>query len=210
MDVKRWFDRNEMVRAEYRDTNGDCRTDLWSYYVDKRLVRRGQDREGRGRPDVLVLFDRRGRPEIQEATSGANASPDRRVFFGPNGDVSIQCVDSNASGASDTRAEFEAGQLVRVLIDTRGDGVADQREIHRDGQLVRLEADTNGDRKPDVIQHFRDGQAVRQDEDTDFDGRIDRRFEEQKLVALDETPEIPDGRFGELDCGTFHAFWTRR
>ena len=40
-DLKQWFDGNEKVRAEYRDTTGNCKTDVWSYFEKSVLTRQG-------------------------------------------------------------------------------------------------------------------------------------------------------------------------
>ncbi len=101
------------------------------------------------------------------------------------------------------------GVVVEVLSDSTGDGIADTREVYENGQRVRVEVDTNGDRKVDVMQSVTEAGVAVQEEDTDFDGRIDRRFEAEELVASNNG--IPLGAdFGQIGCGSFDRFWWKR
>jgi hypothetical protein len=207
--VKQWFDTDGNVRADYRDTTGNCKTDAWSYYEKGRLVRQGLDTQGRGRPDVLNHLNAEGAVVIQEATSNGR-NPDKKLFLDAGGAVTAQCQLNESGDKLTTRAIFANAELVEILVDTTGNGIADQREVYRNGARVRLDADTNGDRKPDVVQSVAPSGTSIQEEDTDFDGIVDRRFEGDRLVGTAGDSRIPGAEFGRLGCGSFHRFWWKR
>jgi hypothetical protein len=210
-DLKQWFDANGKVRAEYRDTVGNCKTDVWSYFEGERLVRQGQDTSGNGRPNVLNHFDRAGKLTVQEVAGEGNGSrPDKKLFLAADGAVTAQCLLDAEHKKLSVRAIVSDGIVTEVLIDTTGDGIADTREVHRDGKRVRIDADTNGDRKPDVVQTLSNGGPSRQDEDLDFDGVVDRRFVGETLVEPAPNTRIEGEAFGKLGCGSFHRFWSKR
>jgi hypothetical protein len=101
----------------------------------------------------------------------------------------------------------KGSEIAETQLDTRGDGRTDQREIYRSGRRIRVDLDTTGDGVPDVIQALNpDGSILRQDEDSDGDGRIDRRFENDLPVSLEDSPPVPT-RWKRPDCGRFDAFW---
>jgi hypothetical protein len=213
VDLKQWFDGKGQVRAEYRDTSGDCKTDVWSYYDNTRLVRQGVDSQGgRGRPDVLNHFNGDGHVKIQEVASGDNGrNPDKKLFLAKDGAVTAQCLLNDEKDKLNTRALVRAGAVNEILIDTSGDLWADTRQVlGSDGSLARLDADTNGDRKADVVQVFKGGALAYQDEDTDNDGVIDQRFEGNTPVAVPAGTKVTSAKFGKLGCGSFNRFWWKR
>ncbi|MHC4422998.1 MAG: hypothetical protein ACYS1E_20775 [Planctomycetota bacterium] len=197
------------MRAEYKDTAGNCKTDLWTYIADGRVVREGQDTQGNGRPDLLNHFDAAGQAVVQEVASNGR-SPDKKLLLGPGGVVTAQCTLSEDGKKLSTRANVENGIVTEVLHDTTGNGVADTREVWQSNEILRLEADTNDDRRPDVVQHFSGGQVVRQDEDVDYDGVADQRFEGNQPVNLPPGTKLPGAKFDKLGCGNFHRFWWKR
>ena len=211
VDLAQWFDADERAHTEHRDSDGNCETDLWSYYEQGRLVRQGLDTQGWGKPNALNHFDTGGTVKLQELASGENGrNPDKKLFLSADGAVTAQCLLNEAGDRLDARAIVQNGAVTEVLIDTSGNGWADTREVLAGGQLARVDADTNGDRKPDVIQTFRDGALAHQDEDTDHDGVIDQRFEGDRAVAVPAGTRVQGARFGKLGCGSFHRFWWHR
>jgi len=123
--------------------------------------------------------------------------------------VTAQCqLDADGKKLA-IRVLFSGGAPTEALIDTTGNGVADTREVYQGGNRVRVEVDTNDDRRPDVVQSLAPGGQPRQDEDTDFDGVIDRRFDGDALVDVPAGTKVGP-KFGELGCGSFHAFWWKR
>ncbi len=208
VDLKQWFDAAENVRAEYRDTTGDCKTDVWSYFENGRLIRQGRDTRGRGRPDLLDHLDATGAIVIQEVASDGR-HPDKKLYLDKSGAVSSQCLLNTEGDKLTTRATVAHGVVVEVLSDSTGNGIADTREIYENNQRVRVEADTNGDRKVDVVQSVTAAGVAVQEEDTDFDGSLDRRFEDNQLVESTHGTRV-GADFGPIGCGSFHRFWWKR
>jgi hypothetical protein len=196
------------VRAEYRDTNGDCKIDTWSFFENEKLVRQGLDSKGKGEPDVLNHLNADGTITVQEVVSGANgASPDKKLFLAADGSVVSQCLLGEDKKRLSARAIVKGGVVTEVLIDTTGSQYADTRQVMSEGRLVRVEADTNKDHIPDVVQTY-DGDALaHQDEDTNGDGIVDQRFEGNKSVPVPPGTKIPREAFTKLDCGSFDGFW---
>ena len=210
IDLKQWFDSAEKVRAEYRDSSGDCKIDVWSYFERGVLVLRGQDTRGLGSPENFNHFDSNGALTIQESVSGKNRSPDKKLFLNANGEVTAQCLLDSEGKKLNTRVVVTDGAMTEVLTDTTGNGVSDQREVHANGALVRLDVDTNGDRLPDIAQSTGPDGVSRQDEDTDFDGIVDQRFDGDAAVDVPAGTRIAGGKFDKLDCGSFHRRWWKR
>jgi hypothetical protein len=210
-DLQQWFNGNGAVRAEYRDTTGTCKTDVWSYFEKTVLVRQGLDSKGSGRPDVFNHMGSDGSVRIQEVAGGDNGrNPDKKLFLDANGQVTAQCLLDENKKRLNTRAVVNGGSVTEILIDTTGDGWADTRQVLSGGQLARLDADTNNDRAPDVVQTYRNGELVYQDEDSDFDGTVDQRFQGQTPVDVAAGTQIPAPAFEKLGCGSFHRFWWKR
>jgi hypothetical protein len=182
--------------------------DSWVAQRNGKVVHQAQDSQGKGRPDVLILYDSEGRAIAQEVVSDGKRRPDKRIFLDAAGAVTGQCLDTDANGSLDARATVSGGAVTEVLLETRGK--VDRREIYSGGQRVRLEADTNGDRKVDVIQTFSGQNLARQDEDSNYDGKIDQSFEAGKPVAVPANPNIANATLPALDCGRFNDFWKGR
>ena len=211
-DLKQWFDAEGQVRAEYRDTTGNCKSDTWSYFKKSVLVRQGLDTNASGSPDVLNHYGPDGTIKVQEVASGGNGrNPDQKLFVKADGTVTAQCLLNEAKDLLNTRAVVRSGTISEILIDTTGDRFADTRQIlGGDGQLTKLYADTNGDRKPDVVQVFEGGQLLYQDEDTNFDGVVDQRFQGSQAVAVPDQTRVASRDFAKLGCGSFSGFWWKR
>jgi hypothetical protein len=208
--VKLWSTAPGKVRAEYADTNGDCKTDTWSYFEKDVLVRQGQDTDGNGRPNVLNHFDAKGVMTVQEVANNGR-SPDQKLILGPGGVVTGQCSLDEAGKKLNTRAVVSNGQVTEVLYDSTGNGTADTRQVLENGVIVRLDADTNDDGRPDVTQYFdASGNMTRQDEDVDYDGKVDQAFQGQKPIQGAAGKPISGAKFGKLGCGSFHRFWWKR
>lgn len=210
IDLKQWFDGAEKVRAEYRDSTGDCKIDIWNYFEKDVLVRQGQDTLGKGRPQVLNHFDSNGALTVQEAVNDGGPNPAKKLFLNPSGEVTAQCLLDAEGKKLNVRTIVVGGVVVEALIDTTGNGVADNREVYEGGERVRLEVDTNEDRRPDVAIVARPGGVSRQDEDTDFDGIIDLRFDGDTPVDIPAGTKFAGEKFEKLDCGSFDAFWWKR
>ena len=130
VDLKQWFDGNGKVRAEYKDANGDCKIDAWSYFKNEVLVRQGVDNSGNGRPDVLNHLNGSGQLTIQEVASGDNGrNPDKKLFLDAAGQVTAQCLLDANKKKLNTRALVSGGVVGEVLIDTNGNGYADTRQV---------------------------------------------------------------------------------
>ena len=200
------------MNAEYGDTNGDCKTDVWSFFENDVLVRQGLDTNGDGKPDALQLPDaqgKRARPggrERRQRRQPGQAHVPRRV-----GQVTAQCLLGEDKKKLNTRALVKGGTVTELLIDGSGKGYADTRQVlSKTGEVVRLDADTNGDHKVDVVQTFKGGALAFQDEDTNFDGVIDQRFQGTTPVSVPAGTRVSDEPFGKLDCGSFDRFWWKR
>ncbi len=120
IDLKQWFDGAEKVRAEYRDTTGDCKIDVWSYFEKDILVRQGQDTLGKGRPQVLNHFDSNGTLTVQEAVGEDGRSPSKKLFLNPSGEVTSQCLLDAEGKKLNVRTIVVGGVVVEALIDTTG------------------------------------------------------------------------------------------
>jgi hypothetical protein len=60
LDVTWHFDENEVGVACEKDTTGGGRIDTWYDYVDGRIQRVAEDRNGDGRPDLWETYDAAG------------------------------------------------------------------------------------------------------------------------------------------------------
>jgi len=209
VDLKQSFDAQERVTSEQRDSNGDCKLDTWLSFENGRLVLQAQDTKGLGKPDVLNHLDAKGNIIVQEVASDGRR-PDKKIFLGPGGVVTSQCVLSDDGKRLNARALVQNGNVTSVLIDSRGKGVADTRQILRGGQLAELQADTNGDTVVDVVQYFAGADVRQQDEDTNFDGVVDQRFQGKAAVSVPPNTKVPGERFEQLGCGAFDRFWSKR
>ena len=159
---------------------------------------------------MLSRFDKKGRLKVQELITVAGAKkPDKKLFLSPDGSITKHCADTDGDGKLEMILDFDGDTLRSALIDTDGDGRADEREIYEEGVRVALQTDTNGDHRPDVVQQLAGDEVVRQDEDTNFDGTVDVRFDGETPVPVDGRTEMPP-ELPELECGTFHSFWSRR
>jgi hypothetical protein len=128
-DLRQWFNGDGAVRAEYRDTTGNCKTDVWSYFEKTTLVRQGLDSQGSGRPDVFNHLGEDGAVRIQEVASGDNGrNPDKKLFLDPAGQVTSQCLLDEKKAKLNTRAVVSGGIVTEILIDTTGDRWADTRQ----------------------------------------------------------------------------------
>ncbi len=210
MNLKQWFNSAGKVRAEYRDSTGDCKIDIWSYFEKEVLVRQGQDTSGKGRPRVLIHFDSSGAATIQEAVTDEGANPGTKAFLNAAGEVTSECRLDASGKKLNVRVIFVGGEVVEAMIDTTGNLVADTREVYEGGALVRTDVDTNNDRRPDISISAGSKGASMQDEDTDFDGSVDLRFDGDTPVDIPTGTKIAGGKFGNLDCGSFHRFWWKR
>ena len=94
-------------------------------------------------------------------------------------------------------------------MDVNGDGKGDQLQIFEGGVVARVEVDSNGDGVPDVVQYLSGQSVVRQCQDDDFDGHVDSCFEGQTPVPLGGVLDLAKP-LGNLGCGSFHRFWSKR
>jgi hypothetical protein len=194
------------VAFEKRDTNADCKFDLWTWLENGKIVSQAEDKLGKGKATVLTRFDAQQKPQLQEIVSDGKARPDKKLYLRPDGTVRSQCVDGDGNGSLDTRLRLDdAGKIAEVALDTNADGKVDQQESYQGGILIRFDADTNGDGKTDVVEHHKGETITHQDQDSDFDGVLDYRFVGEKSTPIRE--KVP--ALGTLGCGAFDDFWKK-
>jgi hypothetical protein len=194
------------VAYEKRDSNDDCKFDLWTWLEGGKIVRQAEAQGGGGKATVLTRYDGRQRPTIQEVVSNGKGRPDKKLFLRGDGTVRSQCLDSTGNGRLDTRMRIdEGGNVSEVALDTDGDGRIDQQEIYQGGVLVRFDADTNDDGRADVVEHRQGDTVTHQDQDSDFDGVLDYRFVGENATEIRE--KVP--ALGNLSCGGFDDFWRK-
>jgi hypothetical protein len=98
----------------------------------------------RGPANGMVELDRNGDGKV-----------DYRVYYDRSGRVSREELDFDFDGTMDTFYYYAGGVLQRQEIDTNGDGKIDLWVYVVDGQYIqRYERDTNGDGKPDLVKSF--------------------------------------------------------
>jgi tetratricopeptide (TPR) repeat protein len=127
-----------LLREE--DTDGDGSPDRWIAYRDGARGEIFEDVQGRGHPDLRMVFADGGEPLTRiEIDSVGDERPDR-VFRYRDGALEVEESDTDGDGRLDRFDRFDGdGHVDLREEDLDGDGEIDVRSVYRGGKLVRRE-----------------------------------------------------------------------
>jgi len=179
----------QLLRSE-QDSDYDGKLDIWSTYVDGKLVARVVDTNADGSPDVWEQYDD-GRMTLRTIDRDQDGVADAFYVYG--GDLLVEeRHDANNDGVIDRKITYQ--NLFRASAEEDRDldgnmdvwtyyGVAHGKEV-----VERVEQATKGSGPPDRIETYETStgksQLAKLEEDRNGDGTIDvtSRYENGKLV----------------------------
>lgn len=117
----------KLMRVE-QDRNGDGRPDVWEKYEAGKLISGKYDNNFDGKPDTWVTYKDEFN-YILETDTDFDGKPDCASYFA---DGVVQKIDWHVRNSTDVdlRAFYDDGVLKLKLVDTDGDGVFDLRIIY--------------------------------------------------------------------------------
>ncbi|MGH0034227.1 MAG: hypothetical protein ACQGVK_04285 [Myxococcota bacterium] len=127
-----------LLREE--DGDGDGQPDRWIAYESGTRARVWEDRQGNGRPDLILVFAPGGDPlERLEIDTDGDGQPER-IFRYADGRLYAEDRDTNGDGRADLFERFDdSGALTLREQDMNGDGNVDVRTAYSAGRMVRRE-----------------------------------------------------------------------
>ncbi|MCC7417061.1 MAG: hypothetical protein IT176_07955 [Acidobacteria bacterium] len=152
------------------DSDGDARTDMWSYMDGARIVRIEIDSNGDGTIDRWEHYGADQKLAKVGFSREHDGVEDAWSYDDASGAIARIEISTRRDGAVDRIEHYQHDQMVSAEEDTDHQGGVDKWEIYDDGRLVSVAFDTTGRGTPDRrLRYAADGGATLE-VDPDGDG----------------------------------------
>ena len=131
------------------DSNGNGKTDMWSYMDGSRVVRVEIDRDEDGKIDRWEYYDANQRIEKIGLSRQNDGKEDAWSYVDENGTVIRNEISTRRDGKVSRIERFTNGLLASAEEDSDGDGTMDKWETYEGERLTVVAFDTHHAGRPD-------------------------------------------------------------
>jgi hypothetical protein len=167
------YDENTgKLRLLKYDSNGNGKTDTWSYMDGARVIRIEIDGNEDGKIDRWEYYDAEQHLEKVGLSRAGDGKEDAWSFNGPDGSIARIDVSTRRDGRVNRIERYQQGRLTTAEEDGDGDGAVDKWETYDGDRLASVAFDTLHRGTPDRRLVYSADGAARMEFDINGDGHF--------------------------------------